>query len=202
MPDKSIFALPDIHSDAAARLKAQDLLSDGQIKVFYIEWAKPIEPDNLGRTFADLAPGDAKPTLRDLTALAISKGIPVVPCDLAPEEVLKSLDKKSPDYAPHGQHSLYQPWGQAVRDEHAAKVIAEDIRGRGNGTVALLMYGSDHFKPRMDEGVMLSPPLDTLIRAAKTADVYMLKPTLGPAQSSEPAQPETADKNQPSHRRM
>jgi hypothetical protein len=139
MPDKSIMALPDIHTDSAARQKAKEMLADGQIGVFYIEWSKPINPMNLDASFVGLNPNDASPTLKELTALAIHKGIPVVPVDMAPDQVLAALDKKSPEYAPHGPASLIQPWGEAVRDQYTAGAIADDMRDRGNGTVALLM---------------------------------------------------------------
>lgn len=184
MPDKSIMALPDIHTDPAARQKAKEMLSDGQISVFYIEWSKPINPMNLDESFAGLNPGDAQPTLKELTALAIHRGIPVVPVDMPPDQVLATLDRNSPDYAPHSAASLIQPWGEAVRDEYTGRAIADDMRGRDNGTVALLMYGANHFNPKVDDGVVLAKPLDELIRGHGEADVYKLKLTYGQEQAS------------------
>jgi hypothetical protein len=179
MPDKSIMALPDLHTDSAARIKARDMMSEGQIGVFYIEWSKPIDPHNLDKTFEGMAPGDAKPTLKDLTQYALDRGIPVVPVDLAPDKVLKALDDQNPAYAPHSHHSLVQPWGEAVRDKYTAGAIAEDMSGRGKDTIGLLMYGADHFKPKKDGDEVLAESLDTLIRGHKVADVYTLKLTYG-----------------------
>ena len=179
MPDKSIMALPDIHSDPAARVKAREMLLDGHVGVFYIEWSKPIDPDNLDKTFEGLAPGDAKPTLKELTRLALDHGIPVKPVDIAPETVLQKLDAESPDYAPHGQLSLFQPWGQAVRDRETAQLIGNDMKDRADGTIGLVMYGADHFKPKIDDGKVLAGALDALIRDQGAADVYLLKPAFG-----------------------
>lgn len=184
MPDKSVIALPDIHTDPAARLKAKEMLSGGEIGVFYIEWSKAIDPHDLKQSFAGLAEGDAEPTLKELTALAISKGIPVLPVDMPPARVLAALDMQSPTYAPHGAASLFQPWGEALRDQYTARVIGDDMRGRGDGTVALLMYGADHFKSKVDDGTVLAGPLDQLIRDQGAADVYKLKLTYGQAQAS------------------
>jgi hypothetical protein len=184
MPDKSIMVLPDIHSDPAARQKTSEMLKDGQIKVLYLEWSKPIDPGDLDRSFAGLAPGDARPTLKELAQIAIDRNIPVVPVDMPPAEVLRTLDTQSPAYAPHSEHSLYQPWGEAVRDKYTAEKIAEDIRARPDGTIALLMYGADHFKKKMDGDTELAGPLNKLIIEHREADVYMLKPQFGQIQPS------------------
>lgn len=184
MPTQSIFALPDIHTDPAAREKAKDMLMDGRINVFYIEWAKPIDPQNLDKSFEGLNAGDASPTLKELTRLALDKGIPVVPVDIPPERVLAKLDEQSPDYAPHGQMSLFQDWGKAVRDTETAKLIGEDIKTRGPEAFALVLYGADHFKPKVDGDEVLAAPLDALIRKESGADVYKLNPAFGQVQAA------------------
>lgn len=182
---KSIMALPDIHTDPAARQKAWDMLSSVEHKpgVFYIEWSKPIDPSNLDASFAGLALGDARPTLKDLAALAISRGIPVVPVDMPAKMVKDKLDELSPDYAPHSDSSLFQPWGEAVRDVYTAKKIADDIGSRRDGTIGVLMYGADHFKPKRDGDTVLAESLDKLIRSHGEADVYNIKLTYGQEQS-------------------
>jgi hypothetical protein len=136
------------------------MLESGGIDVFFIEWAKPVRPDAIAASFAGVAK-DAEPSLQVLCAIAITRGIPVVSCDLTAEETVSRLDALNDGYGPYNQASAFQPWGKSMRDKHAAATICDymskspkqDCRG-------LLMFGSDHFVAEDGRNAL---PLNTLI---------------------------------------
>jgi len=157
---KEILVVKDVHIESSGREQAKKILQSEKIDVFFIEWAKPIEKDKIKECFKGIAPADALPSLIELATLAISRGIDVVSCDLTVEETLKQLDALKDGYAPYKEFSVFEPWGESVRDKNAAEKIAgymkikKECRG-------LVMFGADHFAAK--EG-RIYKPLDVLIK--------------------------------------
>jgi hypothetical protein len=125
----------------------------GDIKVFFMEWFRPIVPYQFNECFKDLALEDASPTLRELAALCHSKWIDIVSCDLSVDTTINILNNNKNDrfagqYAPA---SAYQPWGKAVRDRYAAEKVRTYMDLHPDAwDHALLMFGADHFKCEED----------------------------------------------------
>lgn len=140
-----IRAIHDTHSEPKGRLLAQEWLNSGLIKVFFIEWSKPMT-GNLAECFTGLNSGDAHPNLKELAELCTSTDIEVVPIDLPVDKTLERLNGLGDGYT-YNELSVFQPWGKAVRDRHAATVVGDYMRSNpGAWDHALLLYGTDHFK--------------------------------------------------------
>ena len=168
---KVVFAIKDTHSEPAGRNRARAMLESGGIKVFFIEWPSPIRKDAIAGSFAGIAQ-DAEPSLSTLTALALSKGIDVISCDLTVDDTVARLNGLNDDYGPYNPMSAFQPWGKAIRDKHAADVIAKYMRSHPDKDCrGLLMFGSDHFVA--EEG-RNAEPLNQLISLRNGLDCYIV----------------------------
>jgi hypothetical protein len=144
--ERYIRAIKDNHSHPAGRLLAKQWLNSGVINVFFMEWAVPIKHP-LDACFQNLNAGDAEPSLRELASICLSKRIDVVHCDLTPEVTVQRLNSANDGYGPYFPSSVFQPWGQAIRDRNAADVVGDYMHKNPNmWDHALLMYGSDHFR--------------------------------------------------------
>ena len=140
-------AVAEAHNKKHGRVLCEHLLQSGHVKVFYIEYynkkvsgyllmgvehrmGESVEEirDAYGNYFERLNKYHAKPSLEDLSVLAVSRSIEVVPAD--PEIDIQ--------YKGHG--SL------VPRDNAAAKYIANDSRNKLSiGQGALILWGEDHF---------------------------------------------------------
>jgi hypothetical protein len=168
---KVVFAIKDTHSEPAGRNRARAMLESGGIKVFFIEWPGPIKKDAIAGSFAGIAK-DAEPSLPTLTALALSKGIDVISCDLAVTDTVARLNGLNDGYGPYNPMSAFQPWGKGIRDKHAAEVITKYMRFHPDKDCrGLLMFGSDHFVA--EEG-RNAAPLNVLISLRNEVDCYLV----------------------------
>jgi hypothetical protein len=172
--DDSILAISDVHTAPAGRLLAQKLLNTGVVSVFFMEWSKPIDPRNVTDSFTGLSPNDARPNLRGLATICAAENIEMVPCDLSVDRTVEKLNGLNDVYGPYNDGSAIKPWGESIRDEHAAEVIADYMaahpRAWGH---ALLMFGADHF---LALGGRLKLPLHKLIKAriGRQHNVYLI----------------------------
>lgn len=121
-----ISAIKDVHSNPAGRMLAKCLLESQDIKVFFMEWSKPVGQD-LAECFKGLHPNDAEPTLRQLAEICTSRRIDIIPSDLDVATTVQLLNSNTNDpYAgTYKDGSAVQPWGKAVRDRHAAGVVGQ-----------------------------------------------------------------------------
>lgn len=127
-----------------------------------------------GRYFAKLSLSDASPSLLELTAQCIGKGVQVVACDMEPADVLKALDTASPQYAPHKETSLIAGWGLAERDKFTAQMIGTYLKRSNVTTGKLVMWGANHFVDHTDRGGVA--PLDRLLKDDQGLIVEVLTP--------------------------
>jgi hypothetical protein len=169
---KNIFAIKDTHTDSAGRNRAKEILESGGINCFFIEWPLPINKNDLETSFIGLAVNDAHPNLKELTKIAIDKGIDVIPCDLTADETLKRLDALNDGYGPYSILSVFQAWGKEIRDENAAQIIARYIKESQNGNCrGLVMFGADHF---VMEKNRKKQPLHKLIHEMSNVDCFIV----------------------------
>ncbi len=179
--------LGDIHTKDNARKLVAALIESGMVKTLFIEfpntrgrlggllndWLR----DALGKSgnpgqiavqlddqefFDALSMHDAYPTLKNLAALAVSKKVRVLACDLSREDALEQIgyirrkereeqkrtgkeegeDRSGSDQP--SDHSLFSDDGLAVRDAFAAQKISEYSEGHLLGR--LMLWGDNHFK--------------------------------------------------------
>jgi hypothetical protein len=163
---RTLFMIAEEHTDSAGRQKARELVESRQIAVFFMEWATPIDRENIPRSFIGLNPADAPPTLEELAQSCVDNGIAAVACDLSVEATLARLN--APPSAPgeYKESSVFQPWGQAVRDKYAAETIAAYLEEHFDVQSALLMFGADHFFPKNLADRDGTPALGDLVQAA------------------------------------
>lgn len=166
---RTLYMIKDTHSEPDGRLKAEHLIESGAVGVYFMEWGKPIDPNDLRTSFTGLAKEDASPTLEDLAETCFANNVAVVPCDLTPEETIARLNELDPENTPFNALSVFQEWGQAVRDLSAADKIAEYLDNHPQVETALLMFGADHFKAsdyrKLSTINGTIPPLNELVRA-------------------------------------
>lgn len=168
---KVVFAIKDIHSETFGRTRAYAMLNSGGINVFFIEWPTPIQKDAIVTSFSGLAK-DAEPSLPVLTALAVTKSIDVISCDLTVQDTVRKLNNLNDRYGPYTENSAFQPWGKGIRDRHAAAKIQEYMRLHPNKDCrGLVMFGADHFK---EEEGRNAKPLNRLISIRGALDCYIV----------------------------
>ncbi len=149
---KKILCIKDDHNNSRGRTLAKTYLTNKSVDVFFIEWPIQINKSNIPASFngkQKLNPNDAKPDLCQLAQDANTNGIDIVSCDLTVEQTVNRLNtlKSTRKYAPYIDTSVFQPWGEGVRDVYASAIILGYLSNNSNKTNnALLMFGSDHFK--------------------------------------------------------
>lgn len=166
---RTLYMIRDNHSEPDGRREAQRLIESGSVAVYFMEWGQPIDQDHLGASFKGLAKEDASPTLEELARTCFEHKVAVVPCDLTPDETIEGLNKLDPENKPFNALSVFQEWGQAVRDLSAVDKIAEYLDTHPEVETALLMFGADHFKDsdyrKLSKVKGKIPPLNELVQA-------------------------------------
>lgn len=92
---------------------------------------------------------DVGPNLRALAGIAVSMGIPVVPCDTNYRQVLNKL-QSDVGLAPLPNNALYAGDGLAYRDKQTARCVKEFIEETQIRSGLLMLWGSDHIRSPKD----------------------------------------------------
>jgi|GEM_PF-6938070 len=88
---------------------------------------------------------DAEPNLRDLAGIAISKSIPVVPCDTNYRAVVNMLNTSARG-EPLPNNALFADQGINFRDQLTARNVAKYRKESSIYTGLLMLWGVNHMK--------------------------------------------------------
>ena len=138
-----------------------------------------------GGYFHGLAMGDAAPTLIQLAATAVSRGVRVAACDLDAAEALNRITQlRAIENYPHAPTAitLFQDEGFAVRDDYAMRQIDRHTTARAG---RLILGGDAHFadyenryiRPHGQAGVDVLPNnLAAKLRTTRSVyDVFVVR---------------------------
>jgi len=183
----ALVAIHDVHSKPSARQLVEKQIQANRVHRLFIEWASSdvgSGTENIndffrkqigksaesiaasirdGGYFARLAPGDAKPGLIELSALALSTGARVIAADLSLEETLEEVRKYNewPVSHPNAESNAFSETGFKFRDEHAGRLIAQYLVEGPKTTGRLMLWGKNHFSAIDD----FKPGLSDIIRS-------------------------------------
>jgi len=136
-----------------------------------VSYEKALDILNRGRYFRSLNTNDSDPSIKELTAQAIGKGIQVVACDKDYADTQSELNDSG-----KGSLSLASPTAIEIRDRFASDVISNYLKiGTNVNKGRLMLWGAGHFEVNEAIGDFPDTRMQTLLYQKGITDVYIEK---------------------------
>lgn len=124
-----------------------------------------------GRYFKSLNINDSEPSIKELTAQAIGKGIQVVACDKDYTDTQTELNDSG-----NGSLSLASPTAIEIRDKFASDIISKYLKiGTNVNKGRLMLWGAGHFEVNEAIGEFPDTRMQTLLYQKGVTDMHIEK---------------------------